>query len=1295
MKINLPFWCGAMAFAFALSIQAQNVTVESGTIDSSRTWSLANSPYEITSNIEVAAGVTLVIEPGVEIRVARYANFAVSGVLIANGTAEASILWRGTTDSAGWWQGIQLNDGADGAFNHCRIENAGYASQAALEKLGDGNLTIQNSAIANNSAIGLWINTSTAAVTSSGNQFLNNATGVRLSIGASFNDDASVFSENTLDVQMDGGNIANEVTLNIHSNYSIFCAGSITIQPTGIINILPDTTLKMARYSRLIVDGELNALGSASDPIHFTHWQDDTVGGDANHDGSASAPGSSWWQGILVRDAGSAEMTHCSVRYSGYSSSPGIYKTGTGSLVFNNGICTNHAGDGIIILNSSAPVEILDSTFTNNGGAGMRLQNSPAVITDCRFDQNSGHGLVQTPDDIVDFSENYFTSNAAGSVLILAGEMSVNRHWTHGLGDDEFAIDLSGNLTVAAGVPLEVDPGIIVRVARYALLKVDGDLTAIGSSEEPIQFIGSLANKNHWQGLRLSDGATGNLVFCVIKDAGYSNNAALQKLGSGDLTLQNCTLRDSGNNGLYVQSSAATLNDSNNQYINNGTGVRLAIGVSLDDPGPLFQDNGLDVLLEGGDIESDVVWSLDPAYSIFYSANVTVKPNASLTLGAGTVIKVARYSRLFVDGTLIAGGSAEAPIFWTHWEDDTVGGDANRDGSDSAPEASWWQGISVRDNADASLDYCHIRYGGYSSTPGLVKTGAGLLMFNNGSCSFGSNDGLSISNLSDPAEITNSSFNQNAGSGLRVSNAPSMVSGNLFESNAGFGLVQKSNDLVDYSLNTFSSNTAGSVQVLNGSISVDHHWTHGQGDPVFTVDLEGNLTVDAGAGLVVHPGVIVRVARYAAFNVNGTLTSVGEPENPVQFIGSQSSAGWWQGIKINDTASADFQFSRVADSGYSSGPGILLNGSGGSLNLANNVIENNSGDGIRISGTYASFGSANNTFRNNGLGASIQIGATLDDTSSVFEGNGSDIQLAGGTIARDTTWNVSPGLSLLLAGSVTVNSDTTLTVGSGTTIKVPRYSILTINGTLSCSGEAGAPIQFVGSTQTPGWWQGISVTGSGSANMAYCEISNSGYSNQSGLAVTGSGALNLEYSRLHHNSGNGLLIHDHSGPSNIAHSLFESNGTGVRVTSNTNQPVALTLCGIYDNNVGVNNTGTDNLDARSCWWGDASGPQHPELNPDGAGNSVSDKVLFDPWKLDASLIHPWISVTEVVLYLIALAESKVELSWSDQFPEAQLQSSSDFLIWETVDQAPTLSEGRYRVTLDQIEEGTMGFRIHP
>jgi hypothetical protein len=55
-------------------------------------------------------------------------------------------------------------------------------------------------------------------------------------------------------------------------------------------------------------------------------------------------------------------------------------------------------------------------------------------------------------------------------------------------------------------------------------------------------------------------------------------------------------------------------------------------------------------------------------------------------------------------------------------------------------------------------------------------------------------------------------------------------------------------------------------------------------------------------------------------------------------------------------------------------------------------------------------------------------------------------------------------------------------------------------------------------------------------------------------------------------------------------------------------------CSLVSNtNYGILNGAGAMIDASYCWWGAASGPYHPTLNPAGTGNAVSDNVLFIPW----------------------------------------------------------------------------------
>jgi hypothetical protein len=60
-----------------------------------------------------------------------------------------------------------------------------------------------------------------------------------------------------------------------------------------------------------------------------------------------------------------------------------------------------------------------------------------------------------------------------------------------------------------------------------------------------------------------------------------------------------------------------------------------------------------------------------------------------------------------------------------------------------------------------------------------------------------------------------------------------------------------------------------------------------------------------------------------------------------------------------------------------------------------------------------------------------------------------------------------------------------------------------------------------------------------------------------------------------------------------------------------NDIVGNTECGVY------NETPDDWIVyAEDNWWGHETGPYHPELNPDGQGDCVSDGVVFGPWLLE-------------------------------------------------------------------------------
>jgi hypothetical protein len=103
-----------------------------GIISSSTTWTKTNSPYILTGPVLVGYGVTLTIEPGVNVNLATY-YLEVNGTLNARGTATDKITFSAQYNGfPGETASIVFTDFATGWNEQTRsgsiIENAGISS---------------------------------------------------------------------------------------------------------------------------------------------------------------------------------------------------------------------------------------------------------------------------------------------------------------------------------------------------------------------------------------------------------------------------------------------------------------------------------------------------------------------------------------------------------------------------------------------------------------------------------------------------------------------------------------------------------------------------------------------------------------------------------------------------------------------------------------------------------------------------------------------------------------------------------------------------------------------------------------------------------------------------------------------------------------------------------------------------------------------------------------------------------------------------------------------------------------
>jgi len=148
---------------------------------------------------------------------------------------------------------------------------------------------------------------------------------------------------------------------------------------------------------------------------------------------------------------------------------------------------------------------------------------------------------------------------------------------------------------------------------------------------------------------------------------------------------------------------------------------------------------------------------------------------------------------------------------------------------------------------------------------------------------------------------------------------------------------------------------------------------------------------------------------------------------------------------------------------------------------------------------------------------------------------------------------------------------------------------------------------------------GLSLMSAGDVTVEHCAILENEATFAGGGAYISSSTFEVDGCVFEGNSselnGGAAWLYESTG--GLTGSAIRGNGAGdvaggIYVTRST---LTVEMGELVDNGLAVYVEGDPpaDADARYNWWGHASGPYHPLLNPEGEGDEVGDHVVFSPW----------------------------------------------------------------------------------